>query len=162
MKNCLNYDFNDSGDFHDFFSFQFSIFNFQLFITVCTVIFVILPSLHIEGVDGFIIVRHTIHQLKKDLPDGLNFHLEGLYKEEREPWMESDCNFEYVYQDIPSFIEAYNGFMNQSSLARIVGINTGQMRQYATGLKRPTKRTLQRIESGLKRYAGDLQTVSFR
>ena len=119
-------------------------------------------SAHIEGVDGFIIVRHTIHQLKKDLPDGLNFYLEGLYKEEREPWMESDYNFEYVYQDIPSFIEAYNGFMNQSSLARIVGINTGQMRQYATGLKRPTTKTLQRIESGLKRYAGDLQTVSFR
>ena len=119
-------------------------------------------SAHIEGVDGFIIVRNTILQLKKDLPDGLNFHIEGLYKEERESWMEGDYNFDFVFQDIPSFIEAYNGLLNQSSLARIVGINTGQMRQYASGLKRPKKMTLKRIESGLKRYAGDLQTVSFR
>ena len=107
------------------------------------------------------IARNTFHQLKKDLPDGLNLHIDGLYEEEREPWMGGEYNFEYVYQDIPSFLEAYNGLLNQSSLARIVGINTGQMRQYASGLKRPTKRTLQRIESGLKRYADELQMVSF-
>jgi len=119
-------------------------------------------SAHIECVDGFAIARNTVDNLKKDLPDGLRFHIEGLYEEEREPWMKSDYAFEYVFQDIPSLVEAYNGFLNQSSLARISGINTGQMRQYASGVKRPTKRTLQRIESGLKRYAFELQSVSFK
>jgi hypothetical protein len=118
-------------------------------------------SAHIEGVDGFIIVRNTINQLKKDLQNGLNFHIEGLYEEEREPWMNSEFSFEYVFQDIPSFVEAYNGLLNQSSLARIVGINTGQMRQYVSGIKQPTKRTFQKIESGLKKYADELHTVSF-
>ena len=119
-------------------------------------------SAHVEGVNGFIIVRNTIHQLKKDLPDGLKFHIEGLYEEEREPWMESGYAFEFLFPDIPSFVEAYSGLLNQSSLARIVGINTGQMRQYVSGTKRPTKRTLQKIETGLKKYAGELQTVSFK
>ena len=118
-------------------------------------------SAHIEDVNGFLIARNTVHQLKKDLPEGLNFHIEGLYDEEREPWMNGEYSFEYVFQDIPSFVEAYNGTLNQSSLARIAGINTGQMRQYSSGVKRPTKRTLQRIESGLKRYANELQSVSF-
>ena len=118
-------------------------------------------SAHIEDVDGFVIARNTVYQLKKDLPDGLSFHIAGLYEEEREPWMDREYNFEYVFQDIPSLVEAYNGLLNQSSLARISGINTGQMRQYASGVKRPTKRTLQRIESGLKRYADELQSVSF-
>jgi len=118
-------------------------------------------SAHIEGVDGFVIARNTVHQLKKDLPNGLNFHIEGLYEEEREPWMDNEYTFEYVFQDIPSFVEAYNGMLNQSSLARISGINTGKMRQYVSGVKRPTKRTLQRIELGLKRYAFELQSVSF-
>jgi len=118
-------------------------------------------SAHIEDVDGFVIARNTVYHIKKDLPEGLNFHIEGLYTEEREPWMDNEYTFEYVFQDIPSFVEAYNGFLNQSSLARISGINTGQMRQYASGVKRPTKRTLQRIESGLKRYADELQSVSF-
>jgi len=118
-------------------------------------------SAHIEDVDGFVIARNTVYQIKKDLPDGLNFHIEGLYEEERKPWMDNEFTFEFVFQDIPSFVEAYNGLLNQSSLARISGINTGQMRQYASGVKRPTKKTLQRIESGLKRYANELQSVSF-
>ena len=118
-------------------------------------------SAHIEGVDGFLIARNTVEHLKKDLPDGLNFHIEGLYEEEREQWMYGEYAFEYVFQDIPSFVEAYSDFLNQSSLARISGINSGQMRQYASGVKRPTKRTLQRIETGLKRYAFELQSVSF-
>ena len=119
-------------------------------------------SAHIEGVNGFVITRNTVYNLKKDLPDGLNFHIEGLYEDERRPWMESEYGFEYVFQDIPSLVEAYNGLLNQSSLARISGINTGRMRQYTSGVKRPTKRTLQRIESGLKRYAFELQSVSFK
>ena len=118
-------------------------------------------SAHIEGVDGFVIARNTVYQLKNDLPEGLKFHIEGLYHEEREAWMDSDYKFEYVFHDIPSLVEAYYGTLNQSSLARISGINTGQMRQYASGIKRPTKRTLQRIETGLKRYADELQRVSF-
>ena len=119
-------------------------------------------SAHIEGVDGFAIARNTISNLKKDLPDGLFFHIEGLYEEERKPWMEKDYDFEYTFQDIPSLVKAYSGLLNQSSLARISGINTGQMRQYASGVKRPTKRTLERIELGLKRYAFELQTISFQ
>jgi flagellar capping protein FliD len=118
-------------------------------------------SAHVEGVDGFVIARNTVYNLKKDLPDGLNFHIDGLYEEERESWMDGKYTFEYVFQDIQSFVEAYNGMLNQSSLARISGINTAQMRQYTSGVKRPTKRTLQRIESGLKRYAVELQSVSF-
>lgn len=118
-------------------------------------------SAHIDGVDGFIIARNTVSNLKKDLRDGLNFHIEGLYPEEREPWMDGEYDFDFVFQDIPSLVEAYNGLLNQSSLARIAGINTGQMRQYASGVKHPTKSTLQRIELGLKSYARELQSVSF-
>ena len=118
-------------------------------------------SAHVEGIDGFVIARNTVEQLKQDLQEGLKFHIEGLYEEEREPWMDDKYTFEYVFQDISSFVEAYNGTLNQSSLARISGINTGQMRQYVSGVKRPTKRTLQRIELGLKSYAAQLQSVSF-
>ena len=118
-------------------------------------------SAHIEEVYGFAIARSSVYNLKKDLQEGLNFHIDGLYEEEREPWMNGKYAFEYIYQDIPSFVEACNGLLNQSSLARISGINTGQMQKYVSGARRPTKRTLHRIETGLKRYADELQSVSF-
>ena len=35
-------------------------------------------SAHIEGVDGFVIARNSVYQLKRDLPDGLKFHTKGL------------------------------------------------------------------------------------
>ena len=92
-------------------------------------------SAHIEGIDGFIIARNTVNQIQKDLPEGLKFHIEGLYEEEREPWMDGEYAFEYAFFDIPSLVDSYNGTLDQNSLARFSGINTRQMRQYATDLK---------------------------
>lgn len=60
-------------------------------------------SAHIEDVEGFVMARNTVYDLKKDLPDGLNFHIEGLYEEERESWMDGEYTFEFVFQDTPSF-----------------------------------------------------------
>lgn len=118
-------------------------------------------SAHLPELDGYVIARNTVEKLKKDLREGIQFHIEGLYEEEKQEWMNSDYNFEFVFKDIPSLIEAYDDFINQSSLARIAGINEGQMRQYASGIKHPTKRTLERIETGIKRYANELQSVAF-
>jgi predicted RNase H-like HicB family nuclease len=118
-------------------------------------------SAHLPELDGYVIARDSVAKLKKDLREGIQFNIEGLYEEERQPWMDSEYDFEYVFKDIPSLVEAYSGIINQSSLARISGINEGQMRQYAAGVKNPTKRTLERIEYGLKGYARELQSVSF-
>jgi predicted RNase H-like HicB family nuclease len=118
-------------------------------------------SAHLPDVDGYVIARDSVADLKRDLRAGLQFHIEGLYAEERAPWMGESYTFEYVFSDIPSLLEAYNDFINQSSLARIAGINEGQMRQYAAGVKRPTKRTLARIEAGVRTYAHELSAVTF-
>jgi predicted RNase H-like HicB family nuclease len=118
-------------------------------------------SAHLPEVEGYVIVRDSVAKLKKDLREGLQFHIDGLYEDERRQWMDEAYDFEYVFHDIPSLIEAYSGFINQSSLARISGINEGQMRQYVSGIKHPTRKTLERIESGLKKYANELRSVSF-
>jgi predicted RNase H-like HicB family nuclease len=118
-------------------------------------------SAHLPEVDGYVIVRDSIGELKKDLSEGIRFHIQGLYPEERREWMDGEYEFEFVFSDIPSFIEAHGDFINQSSLARIAGINEGLMRQYVSGVKHPSKKTMQRIEDGIKQYAGKLRSVSF-
>jgi hypothetical protein len=118
-------------------------------------------SAHLPEVDGFVIARESVEKLKRDLLGGITFHIEGLYAEEREAWMNEVLNFEYVFQDIPSLIEGYNGLINQSSLARISGINESLMRQYVSGIKRPSRKVTERIESGLKKYAEELHNISF-
>ncbi|MDR0572888.1 MAG: type II toxin-antitoxin system HicB family antitoxin [Tannerella sp.] len=118
-------------------------------------------SAHLPEIDGYVIARNSVEKLKKELPEGIQFHIEGLYNEERQPWMSEEYGFEYVYHDIPALLEAYNGIINQSSLARISGINESLMRQYVSGIKKPTSNTLQRIKQGLSRYANELQSISF-
>jgi predicted RNase H-like HicB family nuclease len=118
-------------------------------------------SAHLPDVEGYIVARDTFELLKRDLPEGLRFHIEGLYPEERRDWMNDVFEFEFKFLDVPSFIEAHQRFLNQSSLARIVGINEGQMRQYAAGVKHPTRKTLERMEAGIKQYASELQSFSF-
>jgi len=118
-------------------------------------------SAHLPEVDGFVIARDSVEKLKHDLEAGITFHIEGLYEEERAFWMNEPYNFEYVFQDIPAMIEGYSGLINQSSLARISGINESLMRQYATGIKRPSRKVTERIESGLKKYADELRSISF-
>lgn len=118
-------------------------------------------SAHLPEIDGYVIARETVEKLKRDLAHGLSFHIEGLYEDERELWMSGPFDFEFVFQDIPAMIDSYSGLINQSSLARISGINESQMRQYVAGIKRPSRKVTQRIESGLKKYAEELRSISF-
>ena len=118
-------------------------------------------SAHLPEIDGYVIARETVEKLKRDLAGGLSFHIEGLYEDERKSWMREPFDFEFVFQDIPTMIESYSGLINQSSLARISGINESQMRQYVAGIKRPSRKVTQRIESGLKKYAEELRGISF-
>jgi predicted RNase H-like HicB family nuclease len=118
-------------------------------------------SADLPEVDGYVIARRTVEELKKDLPEGLKFHIEGLYEEEKQPWMNDKFDFEYIYNDIPAFVEAYNGLISQSSLARISGINESLMRQYVSGIKKATPQTLQRVQAGLRKYSDTLHSVQF-
>ena len=116
---------------------------------------------HLPEIDGYIIARDSVEKLKHDLPKGIAFHIEGLYKEERVEWMNEPYNFEYVFQDIPTLLEGYSGLLNQTSLARISGINESLMRQYVAGIKRPSRKVTERIEHGLKKYSDELRNISF-
>ena len=118
-------------------------------------------SAHLPEISGYVITRDSVEKLKRDLSSGIAFHIEGLYVEEREAWMNEPLSFEFVFQDIPTMIEGYSGLINQSSLARISGINESLMRQYVAGIKRPGRKVTERIELGLKKYADELRSISF-
>ncbi|MDR1557285.1 MAG: hypothetical protein LBS88_09705 [Tannerellaceae bacterium] len=116
---------------------------------------------HLPQVERYVIARDSVVKLKKDLRKSLRFHIDGLYEEEREEWMDEVYDFEYAFHDIPSLIEAYSEFINESNLARISGIEETLMHQYVSGAKRPARKTLERIENGLREYANELRSISF-
>ena len=70
-------------------------------------------SAHLPELEGFVIARSSVAQLKKDIQESICFHIEGLYPEERQAWMGSEYEFEYVGVLFGPFPIAWNAFYHQ-------------------------------------------------
>ena len=88
----------------------------------------------------------TIQALEKKLRKVLNdFHeLENV-------------EFDYAY-DLTVFFEKFN-FLNQSKIAELSGINPGLLRQYASGVKHPSKVQASKIQFAIRELANELKAV---
>ncbi len=69
----------------------------------------------------------------------------------------SDIEFSYAY-DLTVFFEEFN-FLNQSKIAELSGINPGLLRQYASGVKNPSKEQANKIQTAIRDLAGKLRAV---
>jgi hypothetical protein len=65
--------------------------------------------------------------------------------------------FDYQY-DLTAFFEQFN-FLNQSKIAELSGINPGLLRQYASGVKHPSKEQTQKIQTAIRDLAAKLKSV---
>lgn len=66
--------------------------------------------------------------------------------------------FEYSY-DLTVFFDQYD-FLKQSKIAEVAGINPGLLRQYASGVKHPSREQAKRIEKAVHNLAKELRSVS--
>ena len=69
----------------------------------------------------------------------------------------SQAVFEYQY-DVYALFQKFD-YLNISKVAQHAGINPGLLRQYASGVKNPSKDQARKIESTLHRLADELQDV---
>lgn len=68
-----------------------------------------------------------------------------------------EVEFSYAY-DLTVFFEQFN-FLNQSKVAELSGINPGLLRQYASGVKHPSKEQTSKIQIAIKDLANKLKSV---
>lgn len=66
--------------------------------------------------------------------------------------------FEFSY-DVPSILNYYKGVLTLAGLGRITGINQQQLSQYASGRRRPSKKTSRKIEQALHRLGAELSAL---
>ena len=69
----------------------------------------------------------------------------------------TDIEFNYSY-DLTVFFEEFN-FLNQSKIAELSGINPGLLRQYASGVKNPSKEQANKIQTAIRELASKLRAV---
>ena len=106
---------------------------------------------------GLIGEGNTVEETKSDFRTAYQ-EMRELYLEEGRAFQELD--FEFLY-DLPSFLHSWAYALTLAGLSRITGINQGQLSHYINGTSRPARRTVEKIQNGISRFASELSDVKF-
>ncbi len=100
---------------------------------------------------GFMLLGQgdTIEAAKADLQKSKR-EMKAAYAETGEHFDFDSLEFEYVF-DTVSFLK-YSPF-TLTGLSKATGINCKQLSHYVTGYRKPSARTIQRIQMGVTRFA---------
>lgn len=71
-----------------------------------------------------------------------------------------NLEFEYKY-DMASFLGQYSKVLSLAGLERLTGVNQGQLSHYITGHRKPSKKTVEKIEKSLHRLGEEICRVQF-
>lgn len=80
------------------------------------------------------------------------------YEAEGKPFEEIGYDF---YFDTASFLSEYAGVFSLSGLEKITGVNQTQLGHYLHGRRKPTRKVIDKIQSGVERFAKELTAVKF-
>jgi hypothetical protein len=80
-----------------------------------------------------------------------------LFEELGKPFPE---NLEYVFKyDTASFLAYYSKVLSLAGLGRLTGVAQGQLSHYVTGRRKPSQKTVEKIERSLHAFAAEIGRV---
>jgi predicted RNase H-like HicB family nuclease len=69
-------------------------------------------------------------------------------------------NLEFVFKyDTASFLAYYSNVLSLAGLEKLTGVAQGQLSHYVTGKRKPSQKTVQKIERSLHQFAAELEQV---
>ena len=99
----------------------------------------------------------TVEEAISDFEDSYN-EIKEYYSAQKLDFTEAE--FEYYY-DISSFLQEFNKAFSLSGLERITGVNQTQLGHYLHNRRKPSRKTINRIEEGLRAFANHLEAIHF-
>jgi len=101
---------------------------------------------------------HSVQECMDDFHESVSEMKEYYVKNGKE--FPEDMEFSFKY-DTASFLAHYSDMLSLSGLEKITGINQRQLSHYLNGVKKPRQETIQKIETGIHRFASELSQVNF-
>lgn len=87
------------------------------------------------------------------------------YAEMREYYKQAGEEFEEVnlsfFYDVPSFLQDFAYAFTLAGLERITGVNQKQLGHYISGFRKPSEKTIKKIENGIHAFSNQLAAVRF-
>lgn len=106
---------------------------------------------------GLIGTGTTIDETKGDFYEAYK-GMKKYYDEEGKNFEEATFEFSY---DIPSFLSYYSDRLSLAGLQRITGVAQGQLSHYVTGRRKPSPKTVEKIQKSLQKFGEELSHVNF-
>jgi predicted RNase H-like HicB family nuclease len=102
----------------------------------------------------------TFKDLKKQMKEAVEFHIEGMREDNDEIPFAFNSDYQLVFQfDPESLLRHYNGVFTNAALERLTGINQRQLQRYASGSSKPRKEQSKKIEKALHHLGEELLAV---
>jgi hypothetical protein len=80
------------------------------------------------------------------------------YAETNKKFTEYEFEFQF---DVASFLAYYGNILSLAGMERLTGVNQGQLSHYVTGHRKPSKKTIEKIEKKLHEFGKELNQVEF-
>ena len=112
-----------------------------------------------ENCDGIYGAGSTVEEAKQNVMDGLHLlikHNNGTLPE----ILQGEYNIEY-YFDVPSFLKHYSTVFTKSALQRMTGINQTQLSHYVSGFRKPSEKTIKKLDMAIHGLSRELSQVHF-
>lgn len=117
-------------------------------------------SSYIVELPGCVSTGKTFEELKKNMQEAVEFHIETSREFGDDISAVFDAGFELVYKfDTASLLQHYRGIFTNSALERITGINQRQLQRYASGESKPRAAQITKISNALHTIGRELLIV---
>ena len=117
-------------------------------------------SAFLEYLPGCVSIGETFEELKNNIKEAVEFHLDGMREEREEIPAIFDGEYQFVFQfDPQSLLQHYNGIFTNAALERITGINQRQLQRYSNGISKPRHQQAEKIKNALHKLGKELMVV---
>lgn len=109
-----------------------------------------------ENISGIYGEGSTVQEAKDSILEAVELYKK--YNDKIPVELQGDMDIEWVF-DVQSFLQYYSGIFTKAALERITGINQKQLGHYASGLKKPRRAQVEKIENALRGFIQDMSLV---
>jgi len=119
-------------------------------------------SAYIPALDGCIATGESLQEVKQNIEEAAEFHLDGMKKEGLDIPEAFQNDYTYVYKiDIESLFEWFSGVLTKSGISKLTGMNQSLVSQYANGMKKPGPKQTKKIEEAIHSFGEELLSIQF-
>jgi len=110
----------------------------------------------VEGIPGIYGAGDTVNEAKENILEAIALY--EKYNEEMPKDLKGNYNIKWEF-DTASFLEYISVVFTKSGLEKITGINQKQLGHYSSGLKKPRKEQIKKIDTGIHNFVDDLKQI---